>query len=210
MATREARQAVKGPSPWKIALPARWFVYSVAPLVWLLIVTPAHATAIGTFNWSEYTQEDCDVGLCGAFFFVHNFSTDQDISLGALGDTFFNVLVGVQTEEGPMDVLLGDIAPGDSTQSFEDLSATTIATAALTLVFGPPGSIQLLDESGNEVTGLTAPGSLVIDYAASEPPDPVPEPSTLLLLIGGLPVLAHAGRARPKRLAVKPADPAAA
>lgn len=210
MATREARQAVKSPSPWKIALPARWLVSSVAPLVWLLTGTPAHATAIGAFNWIEYTQEQCDVGLCGAFFFVHNFSTDPDISLGALGDTFFNVSVGLQTEEGPMDLLLGDIAPGDSSQSFDDLSGTTIATAALTLVFGLPGSIQLLDESGNEVTGLTAPGSLVIDYAPSEPPASVPEPSTLLLLIGGLSVLAPARWARPKRLAVRPADPAAA
>ena len=207
MATREAREAVKGPSPWKIALPARWLVYSVAPLGWLLISTPAHATAIGVFNWSEYTQEQCDVGLCGAFFFVGNFSTDPDISLGALGDTFFDVSVGLQTDGGPMSLLLGDIAPGNSSQSIDDLSGTTIATAALTLTFGLPGSIQLLDEFGNEVTELTAPGSLLIDYAASEPPAPVPEPSTLLLLIGGLSVLAHARWARPKRLAVRPADP---
>ena len=198
MATREARQAVKGPSLWKVALPARWLVYSVALLVWLLISTPAHAAAIGVFNWSEYTQEQCDVGLCGAFFFVGNFSTDPDISLGALGDTFFNVSVGLQTDGGPMSLFLGDIAPGNSSQSIDDLSDTTIATAALTLIFGLPGSIQLLDEFGNEVTELTAPGSLLIDYAASEPPAPVPEPSTLLLLIGGLSVLAHARRARPK------------
>ena len=172
-------------------------------LGWLLINTPAHATAIGDFNWSEYTQDQCDVGLCGAFFFVSNFSTDPDISLGALGDTFFDVSVGLQTDGGPMSLPLGDIAPGNSSQSIDDLSGTTIATAALTLTFGLPGSIQLLDEFGNEVTALTAPGSLLIDYAAS----PVPEPSTLLLLIGGLSVLAHARRARPKRLAVRPADP---
>jgi hypothetical protein len=209
MATREARPAVKGPSPWKIALPARWLVYSVAPLVWLLLSTPAHATAIGDFNWGEYTQEQCnDFGLCGAFFSVGNFSTDPDISLGALGDTFFNVSVGLQTDGGPMSLLLGDIAPGDSSQSIKDLTGTTITTAALTLIFGLPGSIQLLDELGNQVTALTAPGSLLIDYAASEPPASVPEPSTLLLLIGGLSVLTHARRARPKRLAVRAADPA--
>jgi hypothetical protein len=178
-----------------------------APLVWLLISTPAHATAIGIFDWSEYTQEQCNVGLCGAFFSVGNFSTDPDVSLGALGDTFFNVSVAVQTDSGPMSLLLGDIAPGNSSQSIDDLSGTTIAAAALTLSFGLPGSIQLLDEFGNEVTGLTAPGSLLIDYAASEPPTPVPEPSTLLLLIGGgFSVLARARRARPKRLAVRPAD----
>ena len=207
MATRESREAVKDRSPWNIALPARWLVYTVAPLLWLLISTPAHATAIGVFNWSEYTQEQCDVGLCGAFFFVGNFSTDPDISLGALGDTFLNVSVDLQTDGGPMSLLLGDIAPGNSSQSIDDLSGTTIATAALTLSFALPGSIQLLDEFGNEVTELTAPGSLLIDYAASEPPAPVPEPSTLLMLIGGLSVLAHSRRARPKRLAVRPADP---
>ena len=207
MRTREARQAVKGPPPWKIALPARWLVYSVAPLVWLLISTPAHATAIGVFSWSEYTQEECGAGLCGAFFSVGNFSTDPDFSLGALGDTFFDVSVGLQTDGGPMSLLLGDIAPGDSSQSIDDLSGTTIATAALTLAFGLPGSIQLLDELGNEVTALMAPGSLLIDYAASAPPAPIPEPSTLLLLIGGLSALAHARRARPKRLAARPVGP---
>jgi hypothetical protein len=178
-------------------------VYSFAPLVWLLISTPAHATAIGVFSWSEYTQEQCDVGLCGAFFSVDNFSTDPDFSLGAQGDTFLDVSIGLQTDGGPMSLLLGDIAPGDSRQSIDDLSGSTITAAALTLVFGLPGSIQLLDEFGNEVTGLTAPGSLLIDYAT------VPEPSTLLLLIGGLSMLAHARRARPKRLAVRHADPAA-
>jgi hypothetical protein len=107
-----------------------------------------------------------------------------------------------------MSVLLGDIAAGSSSQSIDDLSATTIATAALILTFGQPGSIQLLDEFGNVVTALTAPGSLVIDYVPSGPPTNVPEPSTLLLLIGGgLSVLAHARWGRPKRLAVRPADP---
>ena len=201
MATSGAREAVKGPSAWKIALPARWLVYSAAPLIWLLISTPAHATAIGIFNWDEYTQEQCDVGLCGAFFAVGNFSTDP-VSLGGLGDTFFNVSVGLETVAGPMSLPLGDIAPGNSSQSIDDLFGVSIAAAALTLSFGLPGSIQLLDEFGNQVTGLTAPGSLVIDYAASEPPTPVPEPSTLLLLIGGLSGLVHTRWARSKRPAV--------
>src|SRR5690348_17541134 len=91
MATRDARHAGKGLSPRKVALSARWVVCSVAPLVWLLISAPVHAAPIGVFSWSEYTQDQCDtVDLCGAFFFVGNFSTDPDISLGALGDTFFN------------------------------------------------------------------------------------------------------------------------
>jgi len=207
MATRDARHAVKGPSPWKI-LPARWLVYSVAPLVWLLISTPAHAAAIGVFQWSEYTPDQCDnVGLCGAFFSVSNTLTGPDISLGTLDDTFSNVSVNLTTDAGPMSLILGDIAPGSSSQSIDDLSATTIAIAALTLTFGPPGSIQLLDEFGNVVTGLTAPGSVLIDYVAS-PPTSVPEPSTLLLLfIGGLSVLAHARWPRPKRLVMRAAEP---
>jgi len=204
MATREAREAVKGRSPWKIALPARWLVYSVAPLICLLNSTPAHATGIGVFNWNEYTQQQCDdVGFCGAYFFVGNFSTDPD-SLGALGEPFSDVSVGLQTGSGPMTLLLGDIDPGTSSQSFVDLSGTTISAAALTLSFGLPGSIQLLDEFGNEVTALTAPGSLLIDYT------PVPEPSTLFLLIGGFSVLAYARWARPTRLAMKSSRPGAA
>src|SRR5262245_49961277 len=204
MTTREVRELVKGPSLWKIAFPARRLVSSVALLGCLLINTTAHAIPIGAFNWGEHTQDECGVGLCGAFFFVNNFSTDPEISLGALGDTFFNVSVGLQTDGGPLSLLLGDIAPGNSSQSIDDLFGTTIETAALTLTFGLPqlpGSIQLLDERGNVVTGLTAPGSLLIDYAA-----PVPEPSTLLLLFGGLSVLAYARWTRPKPLVVRPAD----
>jgi hypothetical protein len=208
MAISDARQAVKGRSPWKI-VPARWLVYSAAPLVWLLISTPAHAAAIGVFAWSEYTQEECDVfAQCGAFFSVGNSSTDPD-ALGALGDTFFDVSVGLQTDRAPMSLLLGDIAPGNSWQSSDNLFGTTIASAALTLIFDLPGSIQLLDELGNQVTALTAPGSVLIDYAAP-PPTPTPEPSTLLLLIGGLSAMARARPTRPKRPAVIPADPPAA
>src|SRR5262245_25226752 len=136
MATRKVRLVVKGLSLWKIALPVRWLVSSVALLGCLLINTTAHAESIGDFNWSEHTRPECAVGLCGPFFFVDNFSTDPVISLGPLGDTFYNVSVGLQTDRGPLSLFLGDIAPGNSSQSIDDLFGTTIATAALTLTFG--------------------------------------------------------------------------
>jgi hypothetical protein len=79
--------------------------------------------------------------------------------------------------------VLLDIAPGNSSQSIDDLFGATVATAGVTLTFGLPtlpGFIHLLDSDGNIVAALTAPGSLVIDYVADSVA-PVPEPSGLLL-----------------------------
>jgi len=195
-------------------LPVRRLMSSVVLLGCLLISTTAHAIPIGAFSWSEHTETECIVGLCGPFFFVNNFSTDPDISLGPLGDSFLNVSVGLQTGGGPQSLFLGDIDPGNSSQSIDDLSGTTVATATVALTFGlpqRPGSIQLLDESGNVVTALTAPGSLVIDFVAPiTPPTAVPEPTTLLLLLGALPVLAYARWARSKRPVMRPNRPDAA
>jgi len=206
MAIRDVRDVIGGLSLRKTTLPARWRKSSLAILGCLLIQTTANAIPIGDLSWNEYTQDDCDLfGQCGAFFSVGNFSTDPDMSLGALGDSFFNVSVDLSTLGGPLSLLLGDIAPGDSRQSSDPLADVTILSAALTLTFGNPvlpGSIELLDEAGNIVAALSAPGSVLIDFTAA-PVASVPEPSTLLLLLGGALVLMYERRRRQNgRLAV--------
>jgi len=202
MAVNYVSEKIEGPVSSKTAVRAGQFLSGLVALAGLLVHANAHAIPIGDFNWNEHTQEECVVGLCGAFFSVDNFSTDPDISLGALGDTFSNVSVNLATDGGPLNLSLGDIAAGNSSQSIDDLSGSVIASALVALTFGLPGSIQLLDEFGNAVTALTAPGSLLIDYTA--PVTTVPEPSTVLLLIGGLMVLAYAGRGRPKDRVARP------
>jgi hypothetical protein len=170
---------------------------SVIALLGSLAIQSAHATPIGDFSWVENTEEECV--FCGALFSVGNFSSDPDLSLGLLGDSFFDVFVDLETGGGSQSLSLGaEIAPFNSGQSIEDLFGQLIASAGLRLTFAVPtlpGSVRLLDADGNVVLGLTAPGSLLIDYVVDEIVVPVPEPSTLLLLVGGLIGIA-VGRAR--------------
>ena len=171
-----------------ILFSARRCLPAVALVGALLAHAPANAIPIGDFSWGEHTPAECDTGLCGAFFSVDNFSTDPTISLGLLGDSFFNVLVNLQTDTGPQSLLLGDIVPGGSSQSIDDLFNAIISSAALTFTFGLPqiaGSIHLLDDTGAIVAALTGPGLLLIDYTAPSTTS-VSEPSTLLLFAGGL------------------------
>jgi hypothetical protein len=173
----------------KIRIPfSRTWPTFVCLLGSLFVHSTAQAIPVGSFSWTE--QEECGL-FCGAIFAVENFSTDPDFSLGELGDSFFGVVVDLQTDTGPMSLLLDDIIPpGESRQSFEDLFGVAIASAGLTLGFAVPslpGLVQLLDPDGNIVTALTGPGLLTIDYAVDTVgPTPVPEPGVLLLMTGGL------------------------
>lgn len=196
---------------------ARHLAWIAGLLCCLIIHTTANAIPIGDFNWSEHSSDECDAGLCGAVFFVDNFSNDPDISLGSAGDSFFNVTVNLQTANGPLSLSLGDIATGSSSQSIDDLSGQDIASAALTLTFGSPalpGTLQLLDADGNVQTGLTADGSLLIDYLSgsgtggggSGGGTSVPEPPPALLLAIGVIGLAFFRKNRTPRRAAGRVD----
>jgi len=171
---------------------------SVAAVVGGFAFQPtALAIPIGEFTWNDYSETDCDdFGFCGQYFAVSNFS---ELTLGSeQGATFFDVFVGLDTAS-PMSLSLGDITgDGASSQSTDSLSDLFFSFAGLRLTFVStlPGSLQFLSPEGSIVTGLTGLGSLlVIDYAVDDVVS-VPEPSTLLLLLGGLAGIAFARKAR--------------
>ncbi len=170
---------------------------SVAATVGVLAFQPAAvAIPIGDFNWDERTETEDGCGVvdfCGPLFSVGNFS---DLSDSSLGGPFLDVFVDLETADA-LSLALGDIPVGASSQSIDDLSGFTIPFARLRLTFNStvPGFIQFLDAEGNIALGLTGPGSLLIDYAVDDVVT-VPEPSTLLLLLGGLIGIALVRRAR--------------
>lgn len=160
-------------------------VRAAAALIGGLALQPAaHAIPIGDFSWSEHNEAECEAGLCGAYFSVANFS---DAS-------FFDIFVDVQTDTVLSSLSLGEVASGAASQSIDDLFGLSILSATLRLTFATaPGSIQLLDFDGNPVAGLTAPGSLLIDFSAATS---VPEPPTALLFAAGLLALGLGRKAR--------------
>jgi hypothetical protein len=141
------------------------------------------AATIGTFSW--------DVELCSVFdpcFTVLNL-TDVD---------FLHVSVLLDAADGTHTLSPGSavqddnivIPSGESLATLDELSGVSISLARLSLSVAQPGTVRLLDETGDVVAGLTGAGtSAVIDFVPDEPPDSVPEPGTLMLLGTGLVVL---------------------
>ena len=129
-------------------------------------------TTVGAFSW------DLD-GLFGPIFTVEN--------LVGSGFDFTNVLVHATLADNSTQLFdLGTIAEGQIAQTFDDLSSLAISFATLTLdaVFlGPPiqGTIGVAP-----VTAIPDSQAIVFSTAA---PTPVPEPSTWLLLGGGIAVV---------------------
>lgn len=160
----------------------------------LLLLAPGVVCAlpIGTFNWNEHSTEDCDLfSLCGAYFSVENFSDDPINSLGAPGENFADVFVDLATDLGLQSLALGDIAPGSSSQSIDDLSGTIISSASLRLSFGLAGVLS--------VAGLSAPGSELIDFVADDADDgsvEAPEPPVAALMVLGLLGIAASRKSR--------------
>lgn len=162
------------------------WVFIIAFLFYM--TTTAYAVPVGVFSWDD---ED----LFGPVFSVVNFSGDPDISLGSAGSSFFDVFVDLacagdcgQGDGGIYTISLGSIDPGASLQSIEDFTGVSIVSASLRLVFGSPalpGPITL-------PVLFLASSSDLIDYTAPES-QPVPEPSTMLLLGSGLSGLALLG-----------------
>ena len=158
-------------------------VRAAAALIGGLALQPAaHAIPIGDFSWNEHNEAECEAGLCGAYFSVANFS---DAS-------FFDIFVDVQTDTVLSSLSLGEVASGAASQSIDDLFGLSLLSATLRLTFAA-GPIQLLDFDGNPVAGLTAPGSLLIDFSAATS---VPEPPTALLFAVGLLALGLGRKAR--------------
>jgi hypothetical protein len=164
------------------------FRMTISILCLLLIPAAVHAVPVGVFSWDEDSS-------FGAVFSVGNFSDDSSISLGPPGASFFDVFVDLGcTADCRQDDLLDDggsytinlgnlgiIDPGTSAQSFEDFTGASIDSASLRLVFGSPA----LPGSMTLPVLILANTSDQIDYASPEG-QPVPEPSTLILLCSGL------------------------
>ena len=136
----------------------------------------ANASTIGVFSWNEFSLGDCDLlSLCGAFFSVENISDDPVVSLGLPGQPFVDVFVDLQTDAGLQTLALGDVAPGDSSASIEDLSGFSISSASLRFSFGLPGDLTVPD--------LLAPGSVVIEHISAVPVPPL-LPAEIIACLG--------------------------
>lgn len=130
-------------------------------------------TTIGAFTW------DLDA-VFGPIFTVEN--------LVGSGFDFTNVAVHATLADNSTQVFdLGTISEGQIAQTFDDLTALAISFATLTLdavILGAPiqGTIAVAAVSA-------IPDSQAIVFSTAASPTPVPEPSTWLLLGGGIAAL---------------------
>jgi hypothetical protein len=186
-----------------------WSGVSVFAL--LLLASPASASPIGFFSFDVddvfgpfFSVENTSGGpLAGtpptAFtdVVVHLFAFGSevfpDVCCNPDGTTFLSALV-----LNPFDLTDRDV-PAEAglntrTTAFTDLSALTFDSATLSFGFALPGTVTVasLDVLGvlgchaaGDCTGV-APASHPIEFTAAAEATPVPEPTTLLLVGGGL------------------------
>jgi hypothetical protein len=143
----------------------------------------ARADIIGTFSW-----DDC--GLFNPCFSVGNSSDFSAFSMD-----FSDAVVTLSTDQVPITESLNlglPIGIEETARTVGDFSKFDISLAELSLSFSLPGTFTLetFDDAGVATTikGLTSAGEMAsIDFEPSM--QPVPEPSTLMLLVAGLGVL---------------------
>jgi hypothetical protein len=168
----------------------------------LLAPTRAAAIPIGSFGWDDTCGSfDPLVGACFSVVNLSEFTLSTPL-------TFGNVLIHLQTGGGEVTLSLGDVVSSAVTTT--DLRDFTITAATLTFDVGLPGILTLLDEAAapiaslfdlvpvqsEDLGGIANIRTATIDFT---PGAAVPEPGTLMLLIGGLAMLAVRGRRRARR-----------
>lgn len=173
------------------------FIGALTLFVGLAMPASARADIIGSFSW-----DDC--GLFGPCFSVGNTS-----DLSAFPMDFTSALVTLSTDQGSIPESLTALMPISieaSAQTVGDYSALDISLVTLSLAFSQPGTISLFDAtSGLLIAGLTTAGETAsIDFEPSS--QPVPEPSTLVLLAAGIGILGLASTARHRLIRAAPAQ----
>ena len=181
---------------------ARLWVCASAVAALFVVGVPGRASAdqIGIFGY------DVDP-VFGPLFSVENDSADAftDVTI----DLFAGAVPGA--EDLVTSLALPDVEPFGFWQTLDDLTTETFASAALTFIYGPAGSVTTpplttLDFTCDAVAGcsttLFPPTAVVIDFVPNQGGGgggggtQVPEPPTWALLGAGLAVMALAAGRR--------------